>query len=821
MAAFNDPNGQVSLVDDDWYRSGSTENSSKGENETYYSNTMDYYQVIPCETNGGEVERSSSFDAAINNLNLDTNPGEGVGLNDTVEDEISPAIQISKTFSLATLGATTCSKGQLSPIHVEKGKQESYKLTNLDTSDLKNEPELDKTNTGSSQSGGAAFQTYRKEIKQPLPTHKRKGTKNRVGCHVIDLEPFSANRANSVKAEYSDACPKTRSFTVEHHHGQPAVNSHIATTGVNMYPTPNRPSFFDDHSYGVEMVPQEAKKCESNLRNTHRGYSCDKSRLPTCEVKFGDTDYTNVEVNSFYLPDGSGGANSQCTYNLDQISVDSVDCEETSNLVVDLNERLPIDSGIFDISMARKNAFTNFSDRQLSAPTQEHVKRTAYPSKERDSNRIENNPTYGGNKESALYRHDRQVSSGSKLYQKNITQEVPFHANCRESTYYDGVMKSMRDPYVADEYGYMYQQSHSSQFLCNRIIPCASWESTAMHKNSMMPMVTDVVDDSGHSAWCSDNFNELFASGDTSDIAHYSQLSAFKDEEETDDADEIGLMSESAGLACSYMDQGQDRMRSYIQNENAHLSRFPVAALTPPLSESSTPGLPSNLGYSEDMCMYQPWASLPPSSTLSDCASNEPITLMSPIYQSRLQLPRNHSTFDYLEAGPLSYGPQKRMSQPYPSMADAIHTGSSYSPSQQGCNEVVGKKTDSVAKRRGLKSRKVQIQSDKISTSTPKHFKNNHVKTESVCGHNVQPQGIESCSKTKPQTRGTRVNGLVRALRHNEPLKQHAVDVMTRWYEENIHNPYPTKAQKTAMAQEGQISENQVRKMSERKTSAL
>jgi hypothetical protein len=47
--------------------------------------------------------------------------------------------------------------------------------------------------------------------------------------------------------------------------------------------------------------------------------------------------------------------------------------------------------------------------------------------------------------------------------------------------------------------------------------------------------------------------------------------------------------------------------------------------------------------------------------------------------------------------------------------------------------------------------------------------------------------------------------------RHNEPLNQHAIDIMQKWYEANKNNPYPTKEDKIIMAKEGGITIAQVK----------
>ena len=46
--------------------------------------------------------------------------------------------------------------------------------------------------------------------------------------------------------------------------------------------------------------------------------------------------------------------------------------------------------------------------------------------------------------------------------------------------------------------------------------------------------------------------------------------------------------------------------------------------------------------------------------------------------------------------------------------------------------------------------------------------------------------------------------------RHNEPLKQCAVEIMQLWYDKHVENPYPSKKDKEEMARQGGITENQV-----------
>ena len=51
----------------------------------------------------------------------------------------------------------------------------------------------------------------------------------------------------------------------------------------------------------------------------------------------------------------------------------------------------------------------------------------------------------------------------------------------------------------------------------------------------------------------------------------------------------------------------------------------------------------------------------------------------------------------------------------------------------------------------------------------------------------------------------------VKRRRHNEPLNYMALQVMNSWYEQNLSNPYPTKAQKELLAEQGGINVSQVK----------
>ncbi|GFR75766.1 pre-B-cell leukemia transcription factor 4 [Elysia marginata] len=794
MAALSNPPEQVSLCESDWYRSEAIDTpNEKVIIETSYSSGLNNHQGTLREADSDKVDTSSGFDAAINELQVGTNRGS-TELDENVGDDISPAIQISKTFSLATFGTTPYCNEQPPSIASNTSPLQSYNITNLD-----NETDCaDEKNAGSSKSDKTQpiRQTYNNTpsaVKQFCSTHKRKATKKPIECHVIDLETFSTSHACTIKVEQKDISSKT--------FRHPSVNS-CSNTREDFDKFSTQSIFLTDNPHGFDLMPSKVKQGGPDSLDQQRAYFGDDSKLPDDDATTTtiETNYGHVDMGSFYLQEVSGES-LEYVCNLEHIA----ESEDTSDLVIDLNERTAVDSGIFEVSLTDNNSFYNFADRQLSiSSAQEPVKRTSHP-RFKEAIVLDSTSRGGGYKEQISFLHDKPVEESPQMYKKNITYNVPHNVR-RDLTYYDG-MKTLRDPYVTDECGYMYHQNYNSQFLCNRMIPCASsWEST--QKSPYSPTITELVEESAQGSWCSDSLTDFFESRDPSDIAQYSQLNTIKDEEETDDADETGFMHETADLNWNHMGQGHDHLTGYFFPENPHTTRFATAALTPPPSESSTPNPPSS-HYNDDITTHH-WAPLTSPCPLPDYVSNETISTMSPLQESRLQLPYNHLKPECFDSNFLNHGSQRAVARPFPSMADAFHSGYSCSTSNYTPNEPASRKIDLNSKRRG-KSRKVQIQSDKISTSTPKYSKVNRDNPESTSAFNLPIQGNVIHTKIRPQPRMIKASAADKIPRHNEPLKQHAVDVMTRWYEENIHNPYPTKAQKTAMAQEGQISENQVK----------
>lgn len=791
MAAANDP--QVSRCDSEWYRSDVA-------NETNETRDLNDYQGNHSETDGNEADAGSNFVDVINELQLDTNRGSAeFDVNDA--DDISPAIQISKTFSLASLDTSTCCSEKLPSSQSNTSPTQSYNLTDLDnecksTGNKNTSLPLNSTLCQTHKSGPMTENVKQDDhAKQVLTTYKRKTaiTKKPIECHVIDLETFSTSRTSSTtKVEQKNMTTKNC--------GQSSVKPYSIAPD-HKYSMQMQTIFLDEDTHGLDKVYSGANQNEPQSFNDNRPNFIDSDKLRSDNVNLSDANCDDG-INSFYLHDvGNGSFEYIC--NLDQIGAENAEDEITSNLVIDLNDRLPDDSGIFEASLSGKNNLSNFDDSHLVVSSSRgHSKYTCSP-KRKDVITLDSAYSDGGHRDHISFLH-KQTEDTTRTYQRNMAYHVP-HSAKQEDIFYDG-MKTLRDPYVMDECSYMYRPHYNSPFLYNRVIPCNNWESTYSQKNQN-PVFTSVIDESTQNPWCSESFADFFDSRNPSEIAQYSQLSAIKDEEETDDADETGFMAETSDPSSNHWGPRPDYLSNYFFTDNSDVNRCTSATLTPPPSEASTPDPLSSL-YT-DMSTHQ-WG---PSSTYSfpDYVSLETSTAVGPFQQPNLQTPYIGLKPDYLDSNFLNQGSQRGIPRSFPTMADhAIYSGYSCSPSKLSISEPAIKKTEICSKRRG-KPRKSQIQSAKISTSTPKNPIGNGTKPEPTPGNNFIHQASEIFTKSKTHPKTTKTTTVDRMPRHNEPLKQIAVDVMTKWYEENIHNPYPTKAQKTAMAQEGHISENQVK----------
>lgn len=145
---------------------------------------------------------------------------------------------------------------------------------------------------------------------------------------------------------------------------------------------------------------------------------------------------------------------------------------------------------------------------------------------------------------------------------------------------------------------------------------------------------------------------------------------------------------------------------------------------------------------------------------------------------------------------------------PYPSMADMMRSSRfNASKSNAAVKQLIAQSVT-----QGQHYRKNQIQSDAISTSTAKspRYKrktpNCTVSAPKRKSIDVGPMSINlNCLERDKHNSNIR--------RHNEPLKTHAISIMSRWYEEHLDNPYPTKEDKVKMAAEGGVSVTQVRRI--------
>ncbi|XP_059168669.1 uncharacterized protein LOC131950493 isoform X2 [Physella acuta] len=291
------------------------------------------------------------------------------------------------------------------------------------------------------------------------------------------------------------------------------------------------------------------------------------------------------------------------------------------------------------------------------------------------------------------------------------------------------------------------------------------------------------------------------------------QIETNEEDEETDDADECleicdfddeefydsplrlcAQKTQSLKPAADAVTQVRTMTLGYFSDDSSQATTCSPSTLTPPPSASSTP-IPQVVPEGqmlEDMRFYNPW----PVSLSYVNPSNIPSTSAFP-----------HCTLssELLETTLLTHGLQQSMRRPFPSMADAMHSGrfSGKSMFNKKCSTDIN-----LVPRRCGRPRKVQIQSDKITTSTSKNprsrqkMKNRSEET----GHQALDQdSVDDGDETGCSGEGQRV------IRHNEPLNQLAINIMSQWFDEHVQNPYPSKADKEDMAKRGGITENQVK----------
>ena len=113
---------------------------------------------------------------------------------------------------------------------------------------------------------------------------------------------------------------------------------------------------------------------------------------------------------------------------------------------------------------------------------------------------------------------------------------------------------------------------------------------------------------------------------------------------------------------------------------------------------------------------------------------------------------------------------------------------------------------------RGRGARQVQgsqIQSDLVTSS---HHRQLQVQMEAPHKRHYKRRNPEGRKKPPPSRAApSSADGGEKKGRHNEPLKQKAVDIMFEWYQQHEENPYPSKEEKERMALNGGITTMQVK----------
>ncbi|GFO46032.1 spiralian-tale-e homeobox protein [Plakobranchus ocellatus] len=851
---MNNLNEQVSLDDSVWSRSDIIYDCfDETEDEIYFAESNPNDNDNNDSNSNREPDTRDTekgigvFDRPSDDINFDTATEECIELNGQNEDDIAPTIQIYKTFSLANYGKTSAQRGEcaLAPAtNVYECQKDSYMLTDLDREEASDKSEQSKTNTTPSLGLKEEKLTY------SLLTNEVQNACGDIGCHVINLESPPKTRKTSLNPKCKDIFTSTPRLSMDEHFttSPPFSNQTVSKGNCSNFLLPTKSNFYDgSYSWDAGADPRRenfltpvrgsGSLCESASESPHRKtlnqpsavggqqeiYCYERPIVSTlCETLNG-TSQPDLELGPYVISDESGEY-SDITSSLGQFTVDSsVDAQGTSNLVVDLNEPFPQESGIFDESFSKKSSYAEIGrhrSRGISFQVCNREPSCSFGSADKAGGTKSNSTITWTTRDGTIYSNDHRLPCEVRVFPKaKMTSQARVESESREATYYHEIVDSVKDPYMADDCGYYYRHDFNPPFCCHHNAPYAGVETWLPERDLDSALVTDSTNESSQSNAFSDQFADIFDSHDTSDIGYGVQAGAVavKDEEETDDADETEIMPDMVSLSYDCLRERQDPTCSYFIDPNQRgIAQLAPVTLTPPPSASTTPNLaPSNRGMSEEaLPLLNAWASFS-SNFNSTCSSFDNRATMSSASQSDLSLPFNHSVDDHLDTNFGTYDPQLGPKRHFPSMADPIATGYSY-PSSFEYSERVSRGNDQTKRRRG-RSRKVQIQSDKISTSTSKSVKGtrNKREAEADCDGDGAPKR-EGAARPKAPSRSTKGTSTgnersERGPRHNEPLNQRAVGIMMRWYEEHIDDPYPSKAQKAAIACEGEISVNQVR----------
>ncbi|XP_013073524.2 uncharacterized protein LOC106060265 isoform X1 [Biomphalaria glabrata] len=357
-----------------------------------------------------------------------------------------------------------------------------------------------------------------------------------------------------------------------------------------------------------------------------------------------------------------------------------------------------------------------------------------------------------------------EVMSSNLAYSDNISDR-PFH---------DTLSQDHHEPYQLEHfYYYPNQESHTVGYS-----EYNKWAANGNCIPDSHDITKSCAQSSEVSRWATPS--PSLKNAMSPDIIPFSQTEV-TDDEETDDADEI------------------DNLSVTFCHSKASMPFSPQSLTASPMSAST------------------PNSSLSPESQEREDSSNcciWPVSLTCvgkpSVSGKSLLIPQCKLSTEQLESTLFSYGMEHGVKRPYPSMADVMRKNRL--AARSNCKKIDSDDCTPVHRRCG-RPRKNQIQSAKISTSTSKTTKakvKSSLKSKGCLTETMQTEAMDSENGNDFEEAGSSSN-VSRSSRHNEPLNQRAVYIMSKWYADNINNPYPSKFDKEEMARYGGITENQVK----------
>ncbi|XP_005103773.1 uncharacterized protein LOC101854734 [Aplysia californica] len=343
--------------------------------------------------------------------------------------------------------------------------------------------------------------------------------------------------------------------------------------------------------------------------------------------------------------------------------------------------------------------------------------------------------------------------------------------------------------------GYYYSQYpnydsyyHQNTSNCPAHTSGTQWGAAELANDSLLPVSSKV------NSWFAPPSGNLTNDSVMPELVQYLPANA-QDDEETDDADEFDNIPVTfpktfeEDVPQYFASPGSVASTSCFSTDSSLLQEYSPSSVSQPPSASSTPGV-TETKSDPNTDFFGSWHV--PQTVLPHLDISK--TLCPPMAVPNCSLSR-----EQIDPSLLHFGLNQNTKRPFPSMADAMRSARS---SRSGTKK--GVDSDKPYARSNGRQRKNQIQSAKISTSTPKS------KGKKKASAKTKSDSLEQATNDEED----RLEGdelVANRARHNEPLRQHAVCIMLQWFYRNVDNPYPSKADKEAMAREGGITENQVK----------